>query len=129
MHNPSMGSPPLRALVIGGLCAVAVAAGCGGTTDDRPAKWSFISATIIEPSCATVNCHSAVAQRASVDLHDRETSYHALVDRPFVKGGEQSQLVALLRGQGAVRMPPDGPLPAADVDLIIRWIDAGANND
>ena len=30
--------------------------------DDRPAKWSFISATIIEPSCATANCHSAITQ-------------------------------------------------------------------
>ena len=58
--------------------------GCGGTTDDRPAKWSFISAAITEPSCATVNCHSAIAQKAGVDLHDRATGYATLAGRGFV---------------------------------------------
>jgi len=105
--------------------------GCGSMTDDRPAKWSFISASIIEPSCATVNCHSAVAQRAGVDLHDRDTGYHALVDHGFVnaKMPDQSPVLYLMRASGSIRMPPDIPLPEADIQLIQKWIAAGAPND
>ncbi len=40
-----------------------------------------------------------------------------------------SPLLYLLNGEGALRMPPDGPLPQADIDLIDRWIKAGAKND
>ena len=74
MHNPPMISR--RRLVL--VAAAAVLIGCGSADDTRPAKWSFISATIIEPSCATVNCHSKIADRAGVDLHDRATGYNNL---------------------------------------------------
>ena len=54
MHNP----PPMitgpRLVLIA--AAFAALCGCGSETEDRPAKWSFISAAITEPSCATVNC-------------------------------------------------------------------------
>ena len=61
---------------LAGLAAIllALAGGCGSATDDRPPKWSFISATIIEPSCATVNCHSAITHqggRRSLGARDR----------------------------------------------------------
>jgi hypothetical protein len=39
---------------------------------------------------------------------------------------EQSRLVNVLRGRGASLMPPDRPLPEADIRLIERWIRAGA---
>src|SRR5215510_15128947 len=116
MHNPPpMGHGPRLALVA---AAVAALIGCGSTTDDRPARWSFISATITEPSCATVNCHSQVAQRAHVDLHDRATGYRDLVGRGFVIPGDQtgsSAVLFLMRGEGSLRMPPDAPLPEADI--------------
>ncbi|MEO2091650.1 MAG: hypothetical protein ABGY75_19510 [Gemmataceae bacterium] len=42
------------------------------------------------------------------------------------KSGE-SKLVHALNGSGeAGQMPPDGPLPDADIKLIARWIDEGA---
>ena len=67
MHNPPVlsGRRLFRCSLVA-LVALAAAAlvGCGTTTDDRPAKWSFISPAITEPSCATVNCHSAIAQKA-----------------------------------------------------------------
>jgi hypothetical protein len=134
MHNPPM--IPVRRSGVSKCALLAAAAaaliGCGGTTDDRPAKWSFISATITEPSCATVNCHSEVANRASVDLHDRATGYRDLVDRRFVIPGDQtssSTLLYLMRGQGSLRMPPDSPLPEADILLIDAWIKNNAPND
>jgi hypothetical protein len=128
MHNPPV--PSGRSLLLVALVAVAVV-GCGGTTDDRPTKWSFISPAITEPSCATVNCHSAIAQKAGVDLHDRASGYATLAGRGFVDPAtpDASSVLLLMRGQGSLRMPPDEPLPEADIVLIRNWIAAGATND
>jgi hypothetical protein len=38
----------------------------------------------------------------------------------------QSRLVQMLRGRNAPRMPPDRPLPEADIRLVERWILDGA---
>ena len=134
MHNPPMfpvrRSGSLRSTLLAAVVAAGI--GCGSTTDDRPVKWSFISATIIEPSCATVNCHSEIAQRAGVDLHDRATGYRDLVDRRFVIPSDQtgsSAILKLMNAEGSIRMPPDSPLPDADIALIDNWIKAGAPND
>jgi hypothetical protein len=127
MHNPPM--IPRRRLFL--VAAAAVLVGCGSADDTRPPSWSFISATIIEPSCATVNCHSKIANRAGVDLHDRDTGYNVLTSRHFVVPGNpnSSALHYLLKGEGALRMPPDAPLPDADIALIDEWITAMAPNN
>jgi hypothetical protein len=143
MHNPAMlppGAPgsnrgrvPARALAAGvALLGIAIgAAGCGSDNDDRPARWSFISATITEPSCATVSCHSAVTQMAAVDLSARDVGFNSLVGRNFVipTDPSQSPVMFLMEAMGSQRMPPDLPLPGADIQLIGRWILNGANND
>lgn len=127
MHNPPMlfGRSLLVAL------AVAAGTGCGGTTDDRPQQWSFISPAITEPQCATVGCHSAIAQKAGVDLHDIASGYASLVGRGFVDPAtpDASPVLFLMHGQGSLRMPPDVPLPEVDITLIRNWIAAGAKND
>ena len=117
-----------------GIGVIVSLAGCGAATDDRPAKWSFISATIIQPSCATASCHSAIAQRASIDLHDRATGYAHLKNRnfatPVVAGQPQTAaVISLMRAQGTRRMPPDFALPLEDIELVEKWIAAGAMND
>lgn len=126
MRSPSLG-------FLAGIAALGVVAGagCGGSTDDRPAKWSFIAATIVEPSCATVNCHSALTQRAGLDLHDRESGYYALVNGNYVIASDpaQSTVVRVMNAQGSMRMPPDVPLPTADIDLIEAWIASGIPNN
>jgi hypothetical protein len=125
--------------------ALAVAAaggtGCGGATDDRPARWSFLSTAILEPTCATANCHSAIAARASVDLSDRDVGYRSLLTRQFVISAAaaptltadqrvaRSEVPQLMRAVGSLRMPPDIPLPETDILLFEKWIAAGANND
>jgi len=126
-------------------CLVFVAglAGCGGA-DNRPAKWSYIAPAIIEPNCATVSCHSAVAQRAGVILEPAQTAYNTLTQRHFVvtcpSGAEAgttcmdmavgtSEILYLLRGQGSQRMPPDQALPEDDIHLIQTWIADGAQNN
>jgi hypothetical protein len=121
----------LRTLAAVAAVNLLATAGCGGATDVRPAQWSFISVTITEPSCATVNCHSAVSQRAGLDLHAREIGYYSLVNGIYVIPGApaQSSLVDWLSTNGPLRMPPDSPLPPDDVQLIERWISEGALND
>src|SRR5262245_55078687 len=99
MHNPPM--IRVRRLVLVAAAAATALIGCGGDTDDRPAEWAFISATITEPMCATANCHSEIAQRAGVDLHDRAAGYTSLTARYFtmpVDANGQSALIYLLKG-------------------------------
>ena len=131
MHNPRM---PPRSLAleagIAALCALA-GTGCGSSVDERPAKWSFISASIVEPGCATVSCHSAISQRGGVDLHAREVGFYMLINGFYVIPNlpDQSTVVSLMNAEGALRMPPDVPLPQADIALIETWITDGAPNN
>jgi hypothetical protein len=124
MRSPSLG-------LLAGIAALGAIAGCGGSTDDRPAKWSFIAATIIEPSCATVNCHSAITHKAALDLHDRESGYYALVNGKYLIASdpEESTVIQVMNAQGSTRMPPDVPLPTADIALIESWIASGIPNN
>ena len=121
--------------------ALALGAGCGGSTDDRPATWTFVSTAILEPSCATANCHSAITNRASVDLSNRDVGYNSLIDRHFVipkvtgstmtddERVARSPVAHLMRAEGNLRMPPDLPLPEIDILLFEKWIRAGAAKD
>ena len=119
MHNPSRMSvrklSPRSSFGLGLLASVVLPlvllVGCGGA-DNRPAKWSFIAPAIIEPNCATVSCHSAVAQRAGVILDTRETAYSTLTKRGFVvacptdntacmnKAAATSEILSWSRSQG-----------------------------
>ena len=120
----------LRRLLLVALLPAALA-GCAGETDDRPAEWSYISATIIQPNCATSRCHSKFTSTAGLRLDTVEGGYTGLVGGGFVVPGEadRSKLLRMLRGEEVWTMPPDVPLPEADVLLIERWIDDGARNN
>ena len=107
-----------------------VIAGCGQSADDRPASWSYISTTIVQPNCATANCHANFTQRASIDLSTMERGYASLVGQQYVIAGDlNSPLLPVLRATGNTyrRMPPDFALPNADIGLIERWIVEGAH--
>jgi hypothetical protein len=105
--------------------------GCGQGGDDRGTSWSSISATIVQPSCATANCHASITRQAGVDLSTIKEGYEVLLNGHYVTVGdpEGSRLVLLLRGVGSRRMPPDFALPNADIELIERWIAARAPYD
>jgi hypothetical protein len=115
----------MRSLVL--LASLMVCA-CSEEPADRPATWSYIHAAIIQPSCATVSCHGERTAAAGVALDDRDTAYDVLLGAQFVIPGDSaSALVLLLEGDERPRMPPDAPLPQADIDLVRAWIEAGAN--
>jgi hypothetical protein len=115
-------------------------AGC----ERRPASWEYISPILFEPNCATSSCHSRASAVSGLDFSDAERGYRSLtglsatVDgkganapatlRPFVTPyqPQQSRLIQLLRARNAPRMPPDRPLPEADILLVEDWILNGA---
>lgn len=106
------------------LCLL-LAAAC--TSRERPASWSYVHAAIIAPNCATSSCHSERAAAAGVVLDDPDSAYEVLLERQFVIAGDPSStLMSLLAGDERPRMPPDAPLPAADIDLVREWIEDGA---
>ncbi|NVB84161.1 MAG: hypothetical protein HOV81_37645 [Kofleriaceae bacterium] len=97
------------------------------TSRDRPASWSYVHAAILAPNCATSSCHSERAAAAGVVLDDPDAAYEVLLDRQFVIPGDPSStLMSLLAGDERPRMPPDAPLPEADIDLVREWIEDGA---
>jgi hypothetical protein len=109
------------------LLVFACLAGCAADPSSRPATWSYIHPTLITPSCATSSCHSSLAATAGVVLDDRDAAYRTLIDLSYVVPGDPSStLLYLLEGDERPRMPPDAPLPAADIDLVRAWIEAGA---
>jgi hypothetical protein len=109
------------------LIAVCFAIGCAADPSERPATWSYLHAAVVAPSCATASCHSERAATAGLVLDDADAAYDALVARRFVIPGDPaSALMSLLEGEERPRMPPDAPLPAADIDLVRTWILEGA---
>ncbi len=71
--------------------------------------------------------HSSLAETADLTLDDPDEAYQQLLARGFVVPGDPSStLMSLLAGDERRRMPPDAPLPAADIDLVRLWIETGA---
>src|SRR5688500_18153308 len=110
-------------------------AACGSDTDvdGRPASWAYISAAIITPNCVTASCHSSLTGTGGLRLEGAAESHVILTGYTgnYIVPGDptRSKLMYLLRGQDTWRMPPDQPLPEADIRLIERWILEGAVND
>jgi hypothetical protein len=138
VHN----RPPMRpgnslTWILRGVCAVAALVavgtipGCGSETDDRPATWSYIYPAIIQPSCATASCHSDFTRIAGVNFGYEDEGYYQMACRHFVAPSSpaDSEVLHLMRAQGAQRMPPDFALPEADIALISTWIANGAQDE
>ncbi|HVE87601.1 MAG TPA: hypothetical protein VND93_32310 [Myxococcales bacterium] len=104
----------------------ALACACGGE-DTRPAQWRYLHAAIIAPSCASASCHSRGTQAGGLAFEDQAMTYQTFLEGQYVIAGDpQSPLIYLLEGRERDRMPPDNPLPRADIQLIQRWIEEGA---
>ncbi len=124
------------------IAIVAIVAGCAEPA--RPARWSYIHAAIIQPACTTAGCHSALTAIAGVNLSERQGAYTILTGRlcgeppsslepprnyvtPF--SPETSKLYHQLIGENTDVMPPDSPLPDAEIEIVARWIEEGARCD
>ncbi len=71
-------------------------------------------------------CHNSQNQRAGYDL----TNYNGVTQIVSAGKSSDSLLIKALRGQGADLMPRGrAQLAETDIELIAKWIDAGAKND
>ena len=126
------------------LLGVLLLAGGCDTAADRSTSWSYIHTSIVRPACTTSACHSKLGSQAGIDLSTPGAAYLLFTgrgcDAPDVSGSppgnfvrpghpETSKLMYLLRGEGGSIMPPDVPLPEAEIAIIERWILEGAACD
>lgn len=101
---------------------------CGTEEDTRPAEFEYIVQTVLAPACGTPACHSSSIKAAGFALDTVDATREAIADEALVIPGEPeaSSLLYVMTGNADERMPPDGPLPDADIELIRSWIAAGA---
>jgi hypothetical protein len=101
--------------------------GCDVAPDPRPTTWPYLHAAIVVPSCASASCHSSTVHAGGLVLQDATAAQLELVGEQYVLPGDpHSPLMFLLEGNERDRMPPDAPLPRADIELIRRWVVDGA---
>ena len=112
---------------------------CGSEVDDRPATLEFITETILAPSCAVAQCHSAFKRQVGDQFDTVEATRVTMVANGLVIEANASDpltsylvqsltvgVTSLLDPEdGLIRMPYDSPLPDADIELIKRWIAGG----
>jgi hypothetical protein len=121
------------------LAGALLASACGSAADDRPPTLDFITETILAPTCAATQCHSAFAREVGDQFDTPAATRRSIVANALATPGDQdnpasSILVQSLTvgypsllepGSGNVRMPYDAPMPDADIELIKRWIADG----
>lgn len=102
--------------------------------------FSAIQANVFTPTCATAGCHAGGSPAANLNL-EAANSYAQLVgiastqdagvQRVNPGNPDMSYLVTKLEGPGAAggQMPPSGPLPQSEIDVIRQWILDGAVDD
>lgn len=82
-------------------------------------------APILQASCALSGCHNSTTKSEGLDA----TSYQSV--RSFVKPGNAKESLlyeSITRVYQKGLMPPDVPLTQAERNLILVWIEQGANN-
>lgn len=100
-------------------------------TDDRPETLAYITETILKPSCATAECHSAMkAERGYVfdSVDAARASLKPIVltcdEPPCTTAPAGSYLLTVITQQDTDgnRMPIDVPLANKDIVLIEQWL-------
>jgi len=108
-------------------CSCALALGCGTGTDDRPETAAYVSAAILVPYCGRAACHSNATRAHGLNFGSVDDCIATMQSPTVVVPGNPavSRLVTVLTDSRRV-MPPDTPLPTADIELITRWVAGGA---
>jgi hypothetical protein len=106
-----------------GILGLLVAA-CGDEVDDRPLTTEYITVAILAPSCGTVSCHSTAAKTEDLVLDTIEGVQEAIDDELIVPGRPELSTVLLYMKGIDEQMPPEGPLPDKNIELVERWIES-----
>jgi hypothetical protein len=129
-----------RSVLFGAL----VVGACGSATDDRPPTLDYITETILIPSCASAECHSAFKRQVGDQFDTLAATRQSIVANGLVHYPDDTKddasvassfLIKTLTvgegsilspGSGNVRIPYDAPMPDGDIALIKAWIRDGA---
>jgi hypothetical protein len=117
--------------VLGWVCGIALWACLRGffpvTGDAAEIDFSHEIVPLLRQHCG--NCHTGGEAQGGLSLNTRESLLAGGDSGAVVLVGKSdvSELIARITNDDEVlRMPPEGdPLPAANIDLLRRWIDAG----
>src|SRR5258706_12075966 len=114
------------------VCAfVVVLSACAIGRDARPETADYVVEPILVPYCGRGGCHSSETRARNMAFDTIAGALAALRtnqrNQPMITVGmpQKSRLFTVLSDSQRI-MPPDVPLPQADVDLIERWITDGA---
>ena len=104
---------------------------CGSEPDTRPETAAYVIEAILAPRCGSAACHSSDTRVHDYAFDTIPAALTAMKNssrgRTLVVPGDplSSRLVTVLTDTSAP-MPPDSPLPQADIDLITKWVTDGA---
>jgi hypothetical protein len=122
----------VRIAIIALSTAFIATAGCGTDPDTRPETADYIIEAILAPRCGRAACHSSETREHNYAFDTIPAAIASINNsgshgRALVTPGspDQSQLVTVLTDTKSP-MPPDSPLPQADIDLITKWVTDGA---
>ncbi|HTM49539.1 MAG TPA: PSD1 and planctomycete cytochrome C domain-containing protein [Bryobacteraceae bacterium] len=75
-----------------------------------------------------LGCHSGKNSSSGLSIENRDGVMTGGARGPAIIPGkpEESLMVAALRQTGSLKMPPDGKLPEAEIQVIEKWIAGGA---
>src|SRR5438045_1803927 len=71
------------------LAGALLASACGSATDDRPPTLDFITETILAPSCATAQCHSAFAREVGDEFDTPAAARRSIVANSLATPNDQ----------------------------------------
>ncbi len=116
---------PKKSRLIPLLAAALAATGNPATASDDEFFEESVRPVLVEHCSA---CHGAQVQMAELDLTTPAGFYRGGQSGPvFVAHDpESSRMMAAVRYEGTVKMPPTGKLPDAQIDALARWIEGGA---
>ena len=100
-----------------------------GITEPIPEETIISYSLDIQPLFNThcISCHPLIATNPDLT---KDNSYEAITSDNYIVPNnlEASILYQKLMGKPDI-MPPSGPLPQKDIDLVKKWIEQGALNN
>ena len=120
----SLRLPAIPALVL--VLTAATAAAVDDGTFHGEEHFERVIRPILATRCGA--CHGGETQWGDLRLDHRAGAFRGGEHGPVLVPGDAdaSRLVAAVRRQGDLAMPPDEPLPAAEIAALEAWVRAGA---
>jgi hypothetical protein len=108
------------------LAALVVPAAAADRPDREARFFDARVAPILTRRC--LGCHNEQLKNAEISFLDRDSLLRAGSRGPAIVPGkpELSRLVAVLRHDGEIQMPPGPKLPPKEIAILTDWIQRGA---